>query len=396
MQEKYHNINYLDWELFTRENEVKSYKLEKEKRENLYKKITKIIEECREESKSTKVRLEHLIHEKLFGDTNINSLKQDIKIPPQHLIQYYIKAKNINKNELTLFHKDSLYHLNKIITRTNNQIEYLHKIKSDPKWEIRYNKKNFLRFITKEKAKELQKEYEEVTSNKNKNEDQEKKNQEIVLRNSSILNKYHEKDLENEIEIIKTFNEKIKELGYDKYNLTEKQKENLNAIRKNELLRKNIMKKMVNPSDPNENIELLYAQKIKKNNREIKVNFFKNNDLTHLDEFDLTYEQKKMLIKNENILNVSDFSEKDIKSMQNVIEEEKNINKKVREIKHRQDIEDSLRRRKKYHLPEMKKMKTSLDKYSNEDEFYFIKRIKENGIALEKEKNNQERKNIKI
>ena len=35
-------------------------------------------------------------------------------------------------------------------------------------------------------------------------------------------------------------------------------------------------------------------------------------------------------------------------------------------------------------LPEMKKMKTSLDKYSNEDEYYFIKRVRENGITLDK------------
>jgi hypothetical protein len=386
MKEKYNNINFLDWELFTRENEIKSYRLEKEKRENLFRKITNLIEEWKEESKSTNVKLEHLIHEKLFGDTNVFSLKQDLKIPPQHLIQYYLKA--INPKELETFHKDSVFHLNKTIMRTNNQIIFLHKIKSDPKWEIRYNKKNFLRFITKEKANELQKEYEDEKKNELNN--QEKFNEHIVLKNSSILNKYYEKDLEHEIEILKIIDEKIKEMGFDKYNLTDVQKESLNSIRKNELLRRNIMKTMV--SDSSEDKDLLNNQKIKKNNKDIRVNFFKNNDLIKADEFDLTYNQKKILIKTENI--VKSFSEKDLISMENTIEEEKKISKKIREIKYRQDIEDSLRRKKKYHLPEMKKMKTSLDKYSNEDEFYLIKRIKENGITLDKI--DKGRKNIKI
>jgi hypothetical protein len=388
MKEKYNNINFLNWELFTRENELKSYKLEKEKRENLYKKITKIIEECKEESKNTNIRQEHLIHEKLFGDTNINLIKQDIKIPTQHLIQYYLKAKN--PNELTSFHKDSEYHLNKTIIRTNNQIEYLHRIKSDPKWEMRYNKKHFLRFLTKEKSNELQREYDE--HKKNKLNETEKIKERIVLTNSSILNHYNQKDLNYEIEILKIIDGKIKELGYDKYNLTEKQKENLNSIRKNEHLRRNIMNKTVYVSDHNEGMKLINEQKAKKNNKDIKVNFFRNNDLIHADEFDLTYDQKKSLIKKENILD--NFTEKDMKLMENTITEEKNINKKIKEIKNRQDIENSLRRKKKYHLPEMKKMKTSLDKYTNEDEYYFIKRIKENGITLET--NNEGRKNIKI
>ena len=160
MKEKFNHMNFLDWELFTRENEINSYRLEKEKRENLYRKIKKIIQECKEEAKNTNVKYQYLIHEKLFGDTNSFALKKDFRIPPQHLIQYYLKA--INPSELESFHKDSEVHLSKNIIRTNNQIEYLHKIKSDKKWTNRYEKKNFLRFITKEQVNKLGKEFEKL------------------------------------------------------------------------------------------------------------------------------------------------------------------------------------------------------------------------------------------
>lgn len=379
MKQKFNHINFLDWELFTRENEIKHYRLEKEKRENLYEKIKTTIQECKEEANSTNTNYRHLIHEKLFGDTNLFSLQKDFRIPPQHLIQYYLKA--INPKELDSFHKDNEFHLSKNIVRTNNQIEYLHRIKSDKKWQSKYEKRNFLRFISKEKVKELEKEYEKMQ--KIKTDD--KITEEIILRNSSILNGNYQKELDNEIEIVKIIDENIKKLGYDKYNLTEEQKVYLNSVRKNEILRRNIIKQT------SSNEDLLMEQKNKKNKSEIKVNFFNNNENAYLDGYDLTYEQKKKIIKKENIK--EDFTEKDIKMMETDIENEKKLNKKIREIKKRKEIEDSLRRKKKYHLPEMKKMKTSLDKYSNEDEYYFIKKIKENGITLNRKEGN---KKIKI
>ena len=65
---------------------------------------------------------------------------------------------------------------------------------------MRYNKKHFLRFLTKEKSNELQREYDE--HKKNKLHETEKIKERIVLTNSSILNHYNQKDLNYEIEIV--------------------------------------------------------------------------------------------------------------------------------------------------------------------------------------------------
>lgn len=306
-------------------------------------------------------------------------MKKDFKIPPNHLIQYYLKA--LNPKELDNFHSDSLIHLNKIIISTNNQIEFLHRIKADEKWRRRYEKRNFLRFIGKEKINEHKKEFEKINKQRTDEDLMEQK----IFKNASLLNFEHQKQINNEIDIVKVIDENIKKLGYDKYNLTPMQKSHLNELRKSEILRKNISGKIQKTSET----ELLKEQKNKRMERETKVNFFNNNENIDLNSYNLNYEQRKMAIKGENIL--ENFNDSEINMIEATLKNEKKENKKISEIKKRQEIEASLRRKKKYHKPEIKKMKTSLDKYSNEDQYYFIKGIKENGITL-----NKNRGDIKI
>ena len=86
-------------------------------------------------------------------------IAQDYRVPPQHNIQFYLKAKN--PEELETFYKNSEYYFSKLIRRTNSQLEYLHKIKANSTRAEKYEKKNFMRFIGSQNIKEAEKSYRE-------------------------------------------------------------------------------------------------------------------------------------------------------------------------------------------------------------------------------------------
>jgi len=362
--------SYLNWEIFVRERELASYKLEKDRRQNLYQKLQKIISECKEEANQTKEKLEFLIQEKLFGDVDVDKLALDYKIPPQHNIQFYLKARK--PSEFELYYKDSEYYLTKLIRRTNKQLEYLHHVKSSAKLELKYERRNYMRFLGPAKNAELEKKYKEMLEYdyiyKNHNE-------RIVLYKIHMQNKQNEKQISCEIKILKAIDDHIKANKYSKFNLTAEQKEELNRIRKAEILRNELLEKAKSEEE--------ILQKFKAKQGDSQVYFHKNNVISDVESFNLTYNQKMLLLNDRNSL-TADLTKGELQAMANDIKKMDADRKIVKEITKRKEVTDSLRRRKRYHLPEVKRMKTSLDKYDDEEMYYLVRSYKENDINSNK------------
>lgn len=354
----------MDWEIFVRERELASYKLEKEKRKNLYEKIQKIILECKEESKLSNEKFQHLIQERLFGDLNLEVFKNDYKIPPQHNIQFYLKA--TNPTELDVFFKNSEFYLSKLISKTNNQLEYLHTIKAKPKWAQKYENKHFLRLIGKDKIYKLRKDYEENTElEKIKNNYE----NDVIIKKLEIQNDINNGNILREVKILKEIDKHIRSNNYNKFNLTAEQKQELNRIRKVEYLKYDL-----------KNQAQHYLQVSNKNDpKQIKTYYYKNNQNSKIDKFNLNYNQRMLAIfDNENISN--DFTTDQLNSIAEDIKKTNNQMKIIKILNHKKEIEQSFRRKKKYHLPLPKNSKTSIDKYENEDEYYLVENFTESNF----------------
>jgi len=318
--------------------------------------------------------LEFLIQEKLFGDTNINKLISDYKIPPQHNIQFYLKAKK--PEEFESFYKHSEYYLDKLIRRTNSQLEYLHRLKADSKKAENYEKRNYFRFLGKERKENEEKAYGQLYHLEN---EKDKYSTDVILHRFEIQNKVNKKEIQHEIRTLKAIDDHIKVNKYNKYNLTKEQIEDLNRIRRMEILKNDILEKAKSEED------IVKEYKDSKNN--IKVNFYKNSKNIKINNFDLTYSQRMNAIFDKENL-VEKYSSDQIKAMDKEIKNTNSRKKFINEYEKRKNVQDSLRRRKRYHLPEVKKNKTSLDKYSNEDEYNIVKGFKEIGIDVNKKMGN--------
>lgn len=380
LKENKNSSNFLKWEIFTRERELASYQLEKDRRQNLYNKLQKVIAECREESNQTKEKLEFLIQEKLFGDVDVHKLIMDYKIPPQHNIQFYLKARK--PEEFELFFKDSDYYLAKLIRRTNKQLEYLHNIKSDSKLAEKYEKHNYLRFFGFKNNEEAIKEYNEIIE---REQVFEKHNERVMLKRLDMQNKFTETNINKEIKILKAIDDHIKANKYNKFNLTNEQKNELNRIRKAEILRFELLEK----AESEENL----VKKIKEKNKGVaKINNYKNNEIADTQGFDLTYSQRMLLLNDREGL-TEDVTDQQLNNMNKEINKQNLEKKFVNQYNKRKRVEDSLRRRKRYQLPDVKRNRTSLDKYDDEDMYHLVKSFKENGIDVKKSfrapKNNQ-------
>jgi hypothetical protein len=321
-----------------------------------------------------------LVQERLFGDTDFNKMKFDYKIPPQHNIQFYLKA--MKPHELESFYKNSEYHLTKLINRTNTQLEYLYKIKGDQKRTDAYEKKNYLRFIGNKKYQELKESYDKESNEENLANYSEYYD---VYKKFELLNKNRKREIINEVRILKRIDEHIKENNYNKFSLTPQQQVELNRIRKIQILKKELI-----DGSKSEKTLVKAHQEQKK---DYKVRNYKNNDNQFMDGFRLNYSQKYLAMFNkENLTNVFDKNELNI--IDSEIRTMESSDKLVTEYLKRKKIEDSLRKRKRYHLPALKRMKTSLDKYSNEDEYYTVKSLKKAGIEMEKKKDSERQINI--
>lgn len=370
VKEKSNHSSFLNWEIFVRERELASYKLEKDRRQNLYLKLQKVISECREESKQTKEKLEFLIQEKLFGDVDVHKLILDYKIPPQHNIQFYLKARK--PEELEAFFKDSEYYLTKLIRRTNQQLEHLHFIKSDANRAEKYERRNYLRFLDSSRNDELSKEFKEKVEYEN-NFIKSKDN--VVLSKMQMQNNLNQKQIRSEIKILKAIDDHIKANNYSKFSLTPEQKEELNKIRRAEILRNAIAEKAVSDAD--------LVRKHKESQGDSRVYFHRHNESADFEGFDLTYNQKMDLMQSKDSLS-ADMSGKEITDITKEMEKMEAEKKHVAEILKRKKVEDSLRKRKRYHLPEIKRVRTSLDKYDDEEQYHLVRSYKESGIEVNK------------
>lgn len=371
-------MNYLDWELFIRERELTTYKVEKEKRKNLYLKLQKVIQECKEESKQTKEKLQNLIQEKIFGDTDLRKLKLDYRIPPQHNIQFYLKA--CNPAEFETFYNNSEFYLSKLINRTNLQVEYLHKIKANPKWAESYEKKNYVRFLGENKIEELKKEYQEkMIQEKNTNIF----GINVALRKFDMQNDEKDKIMNNEIKILKVIDDHIKTNNYNKFNLTSEQKTEINKLRKFEIIKQYLEKESRDIFKPE-------RKQIK-----IKTQFYENNNNVQVDQYNLTYNQRMSFkFDHENILN--QFNQKDFDETNKQIMINNTERNYINNVLERKKIEDSLRRKRKDHLMPMKNPKKSLDRYNNEDEYYTLNNFTKGEFKNLKEKMNRNQDSGKI
>lgn len=370
LKEQNNNSSYLNWEIFLRERELASYKLEKDRRQNLYQKLQKIISECKEDSKQSKEKLEFLIQEKLFGDVDVHKLSQDFKIPPQHNIQFYLKARK--PEELDLFFKDSDYYLSKLIRRTNKQLEYLHFVKSNAIKAQNYEKRNYIRFLGAPRNEQLFKEYKEKLEYESAYENH---NDLLVLKKMQLQNNANAKQMQSEIKILKAIDDHIKANKYNKFSLTAQQKQELNGIRKAEILR-NALKEKAQP-------ESAFVQSFKERQGDAKVYFYKNNESNsaNVESFDLTYNQKMLMTHSKGRL-AAEMTQEQISNVTAEIRKKEAERKIVGEITKRQKVQDSLRRRKRYQLPDLKRMKTSLDKYDDEEQFYLVRSFKESGVEV--------------
>jgi len=307
---------------------------------------------------------------------DVQKLILDYRIPPQHNIQFYLKARK--PDELEAFFNDSTYYLSKLIRRAEKQLEHLSFIKSDAHSASKYERRNYMRFLGATNNGLGFKEYKENLENES-NINGIKETQ--MLKNIQIQNQSNAKQMQSEIRILKAIDDHINANKYSKFNLTAEQKQELNGIRKAEILRNALKEKAQSEADIVHKYQASQAG-------DAKIYFHKHNENSALEGFDLTYSQKMLMAMSKNatgsFATAADASKEQLHrlaaQMKN-IEAERKI---VGEITKRQKIQDSLRRRKRYHLAEVKQMKTSLDKYADEDEYYLVRSFKESGVEINK------------
>jgi len=201
----------------------------------------------------------------------------------------------------------------------------------------------------------------------------------IILKRLEIQNKVNKREINNEIRILKSIDDYIRANKFNKFNLNKEQKEDLNRIRRVEILKYQILEK----SKSDEEI----SKEFRTSKENYSIGFYKNSKDANVNNFNLTYNQRMIaLFDKENLK--ENFSAEQIKAMSNEIQKADSQRKIVNEYQKRKEVEESLRRRKRYHLSDVKKMKTSLDKYSEENEYYLVKSFKESGINVNKNKEN--------
>ena len=248
----------------------------------------------------------------------------------------------------------------------------MHYVKSDSNKAQNYERRNYIRFLGSTRNEEACKEYKEKLEHEMAYENH---NDLLVLKKIQLQNNLNKKQMQSEIKILKAVDDHIKANKYNKFNLTPEQKQELNSIRKAEILRNTLIEKTLSDSD--------IVQKYKESQGDSKVYFYKNNENSKVESFDLTYNQKMLMMLSKESL-AADMTNEQLDRITAEIKKMDSERKIVGEINKRQKVQDSLRKRKRYHLPELKRMKTSLDKYQDEEEYYLVKSFKESGIEVNK------------
>jgi hypothetical protein len=208
-------------------NEVKTLVKEKETRDEIYQIIKNKIKSLKETS--GKLLNEEEIKSALFGENlPLIKLQQDASIPPQHYFNLYIKAAQ-GEAELDRFYKKSNSFLKYQITQAKEQIDLLRNRLDNKKMAKTYERRNFYTYYEKfgedyEKLKKDNKENLEIR--------EELHNYKKAVAQSREA---EFKELVKSAKFLKEVDIYTKKKGYDVFNLSHEQVEDLNQYRQTKI-----------------------------------------------------------------------------------------------------------------------------------------------------------------
>jgi hypothetical protein len=204
-------------------NELKILIKEKETRDEIYKIIKNKIKSLK--ATSGKLMTEEEIKIALFGENlSLMKLQQDASIPPQHYFNLYLKAAQ-GEAELDRFYKKSDSYLKYSIKQVQEQIEIQRRIMEDKKLSKTYEKRNFTNYYDN---------YKEDLEKINKfNEENIERIEEVHNYKKALAQSRQTqfKEIAAAAQFYKEVDIYIKKKGYDVYNLTQEEVNDLESYR---------------------------------------------------------------------------------------------------------------------------------------------------------------------
>lgn len=204
-------------------NELKILIKEKETRDEIYKIIKNKIKSLK--ATSGKLMTEEEIKIALFGENlSLMKLQQDASIPPQHYFNLYLKAAQ-GEAELDRFYKKSDSYLKYSIKQVQEQIEIQRRIMEDKKLSKTYEKRNFTNYYDN---------YKEDLEKINKfNEENIERIEEVHNYKKALAQSRQAqfKEIAAAAQFYKEVDIYIKKKGYDVYNLTQEEVNDLESYR---------------------------------------------------------------------------------------------------------------------------------------------------------------------
>lgn len=204
-------------------NELQILIKEKETRDEIYKIIKNKIKSIK--ATSGKLMTEEEIKIALFGENlSLMKLQQDATIPPQHYFNLYLKAAQ-GESELDRFYKKSDSYLKYSIKQVQEQIKIQRGIMEDKKLSKAYEKRNFTNYYEN---------YKEDLEKINKfNEENIESIQQVHNYKKALAQSRQAqfKEIAAAAKFYKEVDIYIKKKGYDVYNLTQDQVNDLESYR---------------------------------------------------------------------------------------------------------------------------------------------------------------------
>lgn len=224
------NLNFSQWEMFTRQNQLESLLREKETRDQIYNRIkTQVLDLKSSKPDASKKEIHRLLRREFFGDdVQVSRLRADNFIPQNHMFQLYLKGVS-NLSEFENYYRKSNSLLNYEIEKCKQQIEMLQKVMMNKKRSKTYEKNNFSKYYTL--YNEYQEEYEKASKESAKiKEVKERSN--IIRFNINKKYEQNKEELKNIVRI-QEVDQYAKKKGYDPFNLTPEQEKDLEEFRIN-------------------------------------------------------------------------------------------------------------------------------------------------------------------
>jgi hypothetical protein len=335
-------LNFIEWESFTRSNQLESLIHEKEKRDKVYLELKEKIKNIKQDGPQGDKLVGEQLKKELFGNSfNIKKLETDALIPQQHYINLYILATKSEK-ELDRFYLKGDSYLRFMIKTVNHQINLFENKIISPKKARKYEKNNFTKYYSeyntlKEKVLEADKKEENINLKKTRAE---------LLNALSFKRKtLYDTNLQT-AETMKRVEIYSKIKSYDMNNLTEVQLKDLEDER-NRILNETHLNNYFSQEYQNSYVEIIKNGNLRKVADWNKLEKFKKNFIERK-QVKLHYEvpRGEFVIENLNFLSQSElgYSVQDLE-----------------EIVSKQDVD---------HMNEMKEKEISKEKFIQDVQIY--------------------------